>query len=130
MNSCSASENHAANLQRSDRGKLANRADVRLSRFNGRMEKRRLFVAAYDIRDPARLRRGLAVLKDFALGGQRSVFECYLTQVERRDLLKRIATVIEPDDDRFVLLRLHRRARVQVMGIAMAPADDRYFYVG
>lgn len=93
------------------------------------MPARSLHLAAYDIRHPRRLRKALHVLKDFASGGQKSVFECYLTATERRELLDRIAQVMDLDDDRFLIVPLGSGA-VKVLGVAVQPADPGFYYVG
>lgn len=36
------------------------------------------YLAAYDVSDPKRLQQALHVLRDYATGGQKSVFECFL----------------------------------------------------
>ncbi len=43
------------------------------------MSTRKLYIAAYDISNPRRLRQALKILKGYACGRQKSVFECYLT---------------------------------------------------
>jgi CRISPR-associated protein Cas2 len=94
------------------------------------MKKRALHIAAYDVCDPSRLRRALHVLHDYATGGQKSVFECYLTDAEQSELLERVTEVIDANEDRFVLLRLDPRMALQVTGIAVAPQDPLFYYVG
>lgn len=94
------------------------------------MKKRSLYIAAYDIRDDKRLRAALKVLRNYSTGGQKSVFECYLTDAEKRDLLEHVRGVIEETSDRFLLLRLDPRMKVRVLGIAVPPVDPAYFYVG
>ncbi len=94
------------------------------------MSKRILYIAAYDIADPCRLRHALVALKRYATGGQKSVFECFLTDAERAALLREIAAIIDFDEDRFMLLRLATRGATQVLGRAVMPADPDYFYVG
>jgi CRISPR-associated protein Cas2 len=94
------------------------------------MLHRNLFLAAYDVSDPRRLRLALKVLRNYATGGQKSVFECYLTPAERQALLAEVAGVIDPEDDRFILLRLDPRSKVRTLGIAVKPADPAFFYVG
>ena len=42
------------------------------------MSKRALYIATYDVADPTRLRKVHHVVKRFATGGQKSVFECFL----------------------------------------------------
>jgi CRISPR-associated protein Cas2 len=94
------------------------------------MKKRSLYIAAYDICDNGRLRKALLVLRNYATGGQKSVFECFLTEAEKRQLIAEVQAVIDEDVDRFFLLRLDPRMTVRVLGIALEPADPAYFYVG
>lgn len=93
------------------------------------MSARRLYLAAYDIRSPRRLRRALKVLKDYACGGQKSVFECYLSPKEKLELMRRIASVMDETEDRFLVVPVKPDA-VRVLGIAVMPADPDFFYVG
>lgn len=91
---------------------------------------RRLYVAAYDISSPRRLRVALEVLKGYATGRQKSVFECFLTEGERKTLLAEITAAIEKSEDSFFLIRLDPRLTVHTLGIAVAPADPPFFYHG
>lgn len=91
---------------------------------------RRLYVAAYDISAPRRLRAALQVLKGYATGGQKSVFECFLTPAERTALLAEIEEVIEVAEDSFLLVALDARRSVHTLGIAVAPSDPPFFYHG
>lgn len=93
------------------------------------MSQRQLYLAAYDISDPQRLREGLKVLRRFASGGQKSVFECFLTATEKAELLDSVDGVIEPAEDRFFLVRLDQRSKVQTLGVALRPLDPPYFLV-
>lgn len=93
------------------------------------MARRDLYLAAYDVSDPVRLREALKVLKNYACGGQKSVFECYLTAAERRVLIDQIREVLDLVEDRFLLLQLGHGARVRALGVAVVPADPDFFYV-
>ena len=94
------------------------------------MSQRSLFLAAYDVSDPGRLRRALIVLKGYATGGQKSVFECWLTPGETKALLAEIAAELDMVEDRFFLIRLDPRSKTQALGIAVKPVDPSWFYVG
>ena len=94
------------------------------------MSQRPLYLAAYDVSCPRRLIQALRVLKGYACGGQKSVFECYLTPRERAELLIEVREVIEPADDRFLLLPLAAGRPVGTLGIAVAPEDPAFFYIG
>jgi len=92
--------------------------------------QRHLYLAAYDIADPKRLHRVLTVVKGFATGGQKSVFECWLTRTEHQTLLASTVSAMDQRKDRFFLLRLDPRCRPQQLGLALPPANPHLFYYG
>jgi CRISPR-associated protein Cas2 len=94
------------------------------------MPKRTLYLAAYDVSDDGRLRQALHAVKGYATGGQKSVFECFLTDAEREELLGRVGEVIDVEDDRFMLVRVESGFPVHTLGVAVTPADPRFYYVG
>jgi CRISPR-associated protein Cas2 len=94
------------------------------------MTQRQLYLAAYDISCNRRLRKALYVLRSFASGGQKSVFECFLTPSEKTQLLEEISLVIDPVEDRFILLRLAGAKHIRTLGKAVLPQDGSFFYVG
>ena len=94
------------------------------------MAKRVLYIAAYDVSEPSRLRKVHQVVKRFATGGQKSVFECFLTSSEREALLSEARALIDEDEDRLALLRVEERARPVLLGIATPAVDPEFFYVG
>ena len=94
------------------------------------METRSLYLAAYDVCDPRRLRAALDLVKGYSTGGQKSVHECFLTAGERSRLLRDIERVLEEAEDSFLLLRLDPRARVLTLGKAIQPMDAPYFHLG
>lgn len=91
---------------------------------------RDFFLAAYDIADDRRRAAALDLVRGYATGGQKSVHEIFLTAAERRELLHNMSLILDEDEDRFFLLRLDPRARCRALGVAEAPSDGRYFYVG
>lgn len=94
------------------------------------MASRILYLAAYDIAEPRRQRKALRILRDYATGGQKSVFECYLTDTEKKELETRIHDLINHEEDRFFIRRLSSRRSVYTLGIGVVPVDPRYFYFG
>jgi CRISPR-associated protein Cas2 len=94
------------------------------------MNNDHLYLAAYDIQSPSRLRQALHVLLDYALGRQKSVFECPMTPAQQRELISRVEQVIDPDEDRFALIRLDRRSASHTLGKAVPLDDDQFFYLG
>jgi CRISPR-associated protein Cas2 len=93
------------------------------------MTERTLYIAAYDVSDDGRLRDALKVLKGYASGRQKSVFECFLTEAEKETLIHRVRGAIDPEEDRFLVLRLDRRGKVLTLGKAIAPVDPPWYYV-
>lgn len=92
---------------------------------------RYLYIIAYDISAPKRLRKALYILKDYAWGGQKSVFECFLTQHEKDELCKRVGSVINQKKDYLLAVRISKPDSVKGLGIASIPKnDDSLFYVG
>lgn len=94
------------------------------------MKARSLYLAAYDIARPSRLRKALHVLLDYAEGRQKSVFECRLTEGEVNELVSRVAEVIDSEEDRFMLIRLDERSRHTALGKGVVPNLDDFYYIG
>lgn len=94
------------------------------------MSSRQLYLVAYDVRDPKRLRQTHRVLKEFSCGGQKSAFECYLTQLEHKELVERVEQCLDTDKDALLVIRLNNRDNVSTLGIAVKPADELYTYLG
>lgn len=92
------------------------------------MTERALYLAAYDVADPTRLRASLDLVKVYATGGQKSFYEIYLTDAEKADLLQGMALVLDEWVDRFLLLRLDPRSRVHTLGTATEPSDGTYYF--
>ncbi len=94
------------------------------------MTERRLYLAAYDVTDTRRLRLALHCVRSYATGGQRSVHECWLTDAERSELIEDTSEILDPEEDRFLLVRLDPRQPVTALGKAVAPEDPQWYYVG
>jgi CRISPR-associated protein Cas2 len=94
------------------------------------LDNRDLYLAAYDVADPRRLRASLELVKGYATGGQKSVYECFLSPVEKARLMQDMAWVLDENEDSFLLIRLDPRARVHTLGIAVEPLDAPYFHYG
>lgn len=91
---------------------------------------RKLFIVAYDVRRPSRLRAALRVVRGFASGGQKSAYECWLTEPERAELTRRMCEVLDLRVDAFALIPLEPRRPVTTLGKAVKPADPEFFYLG
>lgn len=90
---------------------------------------RRLYLAAYDIANPRRLRLALELVKGYATGGQKSAYECWLSDHEKAGLLLDMAMTLDEQQDSFLLIGLDPRSRVQTLGTAEPPANPDTFYI-
>lgn len=91
---------------------------------------RLLYLVAYDVRHPKRLRHTLIMLKEFASGGQKSAFECYLSRAEKQEMLNRAEQLLNLEEDAFLIIQLKNRDAVDVLGKAIKPMDSLYTYLG
>lgn len=91
---------------------------------------RRLYLIAYDVCEPSRLNKVRELLKAYSTGGQKSVYECWLTPTELTEVTEMLRRLIDPDEDRAHIMTLDGRSRPHTLGIAVPPADPAFFYFG
>ena len=92
--------------------------------------ERILYLIAYDITNNRRLNRVRQFLKGYSTGGQKSVYECFLTDGELRYVKKKIERLIDEDEDRVHIFTMDGRSKTHALGIAVQPKDPEYFYIG
>ena len=63
----------------------------------------RLWIVAYDVADPKRLRRVAKTVEAFGTRQQKSVFEAALSPDERQRLQRRLALQVRADQDHVLL---------------------------
>jgi CRISPR-associated protein Cas2 len=91
---------------------------------------RKLYLIAYDICEPGRLNKVRQLLKAYSTGGQKSVFECWCTAAELRELTESLRELIVDHEDRVHIFTLDARSRPHTLGIAVPPTDPEFFYFG
>jgi len=91
---------------------------------------RRLYLIAYDISDGKRLNRLRYFLKGYSTGGQKSVYECFLTDSELNYVQRNLKELIDESVDRIHIFSMDARSRTYTLGIAVQPHDPSYFYIG
>ncbi len=89
-----------------------------------------LFIIAYDITDPKRLNKARYFIKGYSTGGQKSVFECFLTDFQKDTILYNLSNIIDHKNDRIHIFCLDNRSKSHTLGIAVKPDDPDYFYFG
>jgi len=92
--------------------------------------ERTLYLIAYDISNDKRLNRVRNFLKGYSTGGQKSVYECFLTYGELKHIEQKIVRLINEEEDRVHIFTMDRRSRTHTLGIAVQPKDPEYFYIG
>lgn len=92
--------------------------------------ERSLYIIAYDITEPVRLNRVRYFLKGYSTGGQKSVYECFLTEGELKFVISNLKRLIFDEQDRVHIFRLDGRSRTHTLGIAIQPKDPQFFYFG
>lgn len=90
---------------------------------------RRLYLAAYDVTELNRLRASLELVKAYATGGQKSAYECWLSETEKSELLHNMALLLNEAEDRFVLIGLDPRSNIHTLGKAITSTDPNTFYI-
>jgi CRISPR-associated protein Cas2 len=91
---------------------------------------RMLYLIAYDIREDKRLNSVRYFLKGYSTGGQKSVYECFLTDGEIKFVMSRLRMLILEIEDRVHIFRMDGRSKTHAIGIAVQPKDPEYFYIG
>ena len=94
------------------------------------MSNRPLYLVAYDIAAPRRLRRALYAVKAYSTGGQKSVHECFLSPSEKADLRDNLTRLVDPREDSVLFIRPLPRGLSRTLGLARPPRDEPFFYVG
>ncbi len=79
---------------------------------------RSLYLVAYDVRNPRRLRRVCKYLTGFKVGGQKSVYECWVTPSELRTMRGELEELMNGDEDRLHIVALDPRMRTRCFGLA------------
>lgn len=89
-----------------------------------------LYIVAYDIADQSRLNRVRLFLKGFSVGGQKSVYECYLSPPEVREVKRGLENLIVHEEDRVYCFCLDLRSRVHPLGKAVPPKYPEFYFFG
>lgn len=91
---------------------------------------RDLYLIAYDVCDHRRLARVHHFLKGYSTGGQKSVYECFLTQSDVARVERALRGLIDDCEDRVYVLGMDGRSKTHTLGVAVQPRDPAYFYFG
>jgi CRISPR-associated protein Cas2 len=87
---------------------------------------RTLYLVAYDIGNPRRLARVHRYLTGWKVGGQKSFFECWLTEAELRQVMHELRELIEPSEDRVHVFQLDPRMTPKCFGTATTSKGTQF----
>jgi len=90
---------------------------------------RSLYLICYDVADPSRLHRVHRCVKSYAVGGQKSFYECWLTPAELSGLRAQLTEEIDPLDDRIHLFQLDPRIKPMFYGQACRQSMQPFLIV-
>jgi len=79
---------------------------------------RHKYLIAYDIADQKRLHQAHKIVEAFAIGGQKSFYECWLTEHEMSKFKSEVNNLIEPFDDRVFIFRIPDNVEPMLFGKA------------
>ncbi|WP_292967080.1 CRISPR-associated endonuclease Cas2 [Nitrosomonas sp.] len=79
---------------------------------------RSLYLVAYDVSNPRRLYKVCRYLKSYKVGGQKSVFELWITPAELRTIRADLDALMDAEEDRLHILSLDPRMKPRCYGKA------------
>ena len=83
------------------------------------MQSHRLrYLVAYDICDPKRLRNVHKKVEGYAIGGQKSFYECWLTMAELTIFKQQLYELIEITEDKIYIFQIPKDTKPQLFGRA------------
>lgn len=88
---------------------------------------RSLYLVCYDVSHPRRLRRVHQFLRGYRVGGQKSLFECWLTQGELQTVRSGLQALLVMHEDRAHIFQLDPRQPVRCLGVAKPPHAGAFF---
>lgn len=90
---------------------------------------RRLYLVCYDVASPKRLRRVHKMVSAYAVCGQKSSYECWMTKPEMHRLKTGLRQTIDAREDRVHVFELDPRQRVFCFGTAQRPSVQPFMIV-
>lgn len=80
--------------------------------------QRSLYLVCYDISDSKRLRKVHQLIKAYAIGGQKSFYECWLTPKDLLNLKQDLMQLMDLAVDRVHIFQLDTQTKAIFMGLA------------
>lgn len=87
------------------------------------------YLVAYDICDPKRLYRTHKKVEAYAIGGQKSFYECWLTQHELIVFKEELNSIIDITEDRIFIFQIPANTQPQLFGKAKLQSISPFLIV-
>lgn len=91
--------------------------------------QRTLYLIFYDISDFKRLRKIHKLIKAYAIGGQKSLYECWLTPNELLKLKEKLVDQMDLITDRVHIFQLDTQSKPIFMGLAGRQSTQPFLIV-
>lgn len=94
------------------------------------MQSHRLrYLVAYDISDPKRLRKVHKKVESYAIGGQKSFYECWLTSTELNTFNQQLYDLIDSTEDKIYIFQIPKDTKPQLFGRAKLQSIQPFLVV-
>ena len=90
---------------------------------------RKLYLVLYDLSNPKRLQKVHRQVSAYAIGGQKSFFECWLRPSELSELMERLRTICCEEEDRIHFLQLDPRELRLLLGTVRRQSIDPFLVI-
>lgn len=92
-------------------------------------DDRLLVIVSYDVSEPRTLNRIRRNISSFAIGGQKSFYECWVTPVELEHLAEKINQLLNKETDRIHIFELHENEYALFLGEARRQSIEPFLVV-
>ena len=89
------------------------------------MQQRKPVIIAYDISNNRSRRRVFKILKEWSIGGQKSLCECRLAEKEAEELLLQLNEHIDQETDTILMAWIEPRRNVLCRGTGVSTLDKK-----
>ena len=87
------------------------------------------YLIAYDIADSMRLYRVHRKVEAYAIGGQKSFYECWMTQHELLKLKENLTALMDNIEDRVFIFQLNSDTEPQLFGKAKLQSTQPFLLI-
>ena len=90
---------------------------------------RLLILVAYDIADAKRLAKARRLVMAFAVSGQKSFYECWVTPGELKKLASDMKALVNAEEDRIHFFELHEREFTLFLGEVRRQSTEPFLVI-